>query len=233
MLEIGYSLSSEEHTANDLIRHARRAEESGFTFISISDHFHPWIDKQGQSPFVWATLGALAHATSRVWYMTGVTCPIMRIHPIIIAQAAATVEAMMPGRFVLGVGTGEALNEHITGEHWPVIEVRERMLDEAVEVMRQFWQGGMQDFEGEFYTVENAQIFTLPPEQPKVYVAAGGKQSAELAGRIGDGFIATSPQKELVQTFSQNGGGQKPRIGQYSCCYAADEATARKIAFEY
>src|SRR5436305_5668579 len=148
MLEIGYSLSSEEHTANDLIRHARRAEESGFTFALISDHFHPWIDKQGQSPFVWSVIGGISQVTEKLRLGTGVTCPTFRIHPAIIAQAAATSAAMMPGRFFLGVGTGENLNEHILGEHWPPYTTRQEMLEEAVEVLRLLWQGGLQSYQG-------------------------------------------------------------------------------------
>src|SRR5919205_2130271 len=128
MTEFGYSLSSEEHLPNDLVRYAQRAEAAGFTFAGISDHFHPWVDKQGQSPFVWSTLGAIAHATTTLKVGTGVTCPTVRIHPAIIAQAAATVAAMMPGRFTLGVGSGENLNEHILADHWPAAAVRQDML---------------------------------------------------------------------------------------------------------
>ena len=137
---IGYALSSEEHSPNDLIAHAKLAEQAGFEFLMISDHFHPWIDRQGHSPFVWSVLGALAHETN-LEVGTGVTCPIGRIHPVILAQATATVAAMMPGRFQFGVGTGEALNEHITGDVWPEYELRAEMLEEAIELMRELWKG--------------------------------------------------------------------------------------------
>src|SRR5438874_3510716 len=164
MLEIGYALSSEEHRPGDLVRFAAGAEASGFRFGLISDHFHPWTDAQGQSPFVWSVIGGIAHATSRLVVGTGVTCPTMRIHPAIIAQAAATSAAMMPGRFFLGVGTGENLNEHILGTYWPPTEVRLAMLEEAVEVIRRLWQGGTQSHEGRYFTVHNACVYTRPDE---------------------------------------------------------------------
>ena len=157
-MELGYKLSSEEFGPRDLVRQARQAEEAGFTFALISDHFHPWVDKQGHSPFVWGVLGGVAQVTDRLRVGTGVTCPTMRIHPVIVAQAAATAAALMPGRFFLGVGTGENLNEHIVGHRWPPIGVRQEMLEEAVAVIRQLWQGGYQDHHGRFYTVERARI---------------------------------------------------------------------------
>src|SRR5919204_592184 len=156
MVELGYALSSEEHTPNDLVRYAQRAEEVGFAFALISDHYHPWLDQQGQSPFVWSVLGAIAHATQRLRLGTGVTCPTMRIHPAIVAQAAATAAAMMPGRFFLGVGTGENLNEHILGKHWPVPDERLEMLEEAIAVIRTPWQGGYQTYRGKQHTGEQA-----------------------------------------------------------------------------
>ncbi len=158
MAQIGYALSSEEHAPNDLVRNARRAEEVGFTFALISDHYHPWIDRQGHNPFVWSVLGGIAHETERLQLGTGVTCPTTRIHPAIIAQAVATVATMMPGRFFLGVGTGENLNEHILGDRWPPHDVRVAQLQEAVEVMRLLWQGGSQTYRGQYYTVENARL---------------------------------------------------------------------------
>src|ERR1041384_547877 len=161
-VEFGYNLSSEEHAPNDLVRNAQRAEEIGFDFALISDHYHPWLDRQGQSSFVWSVVGAIAHATERLQLGTGVTCPIMRIHPAIIAQAAATAAAMMPGRFFLGVGSGANLNEHILGEHWPPASIRLGMLEEAVQVIRQLWQGEVVSHFGDYYTVENARLYTLP-----------------------------------------------------------------------
>src|SRR3712207_6089708 len=158
MPEIGYALSSEDHPPNDLVRFAREAEEAGFEFALISDHFHPWIDAQGESPFVWSVIGAIAHATERLRLGTGVTAPTMRMHPAIVPHAAATSAAMMPGRFFLGLGTGETLNEHGLGDRWPAPDERIGMLDEAVEVIRLLWQGGFQTHRGKHYTVDHARL---------------------------------------------------------------------------
>lgn len=230
MVKLGYAMSSEEHPPNDLVRDARRAEEAGFSFALISDHFHPWISKQGHSPLVWSVLGGIATVTQRLWVGTGVTCPTIRIHPVIIAQAAATIGAMMPGRFFLGVGTGENLNEHVTGARWPEYDVRAEMMEEAIQVIRLMWEGGFKSHHGKHYTVENAQIYTLPEKLPEIMVAAGGPKAAELAGRLGDGLIATAPDKEVVQKF---GNGNRPKIGQFTVCVAESEARARKIACDY
>jgi coenzyme F420-dependent glucose-6-phosphate dehydrogenase len=231
MANIGYALSSEEHTPNDLVRYASLAEEGGFEYALISDHFHPWIARQGHSPFVWSVIGAIAATTSNLRLGTGVTCPTVRIHPAIIAHAAATCAAMMPGRFFLGVGTGEALNEHIFGDHWPPANVRLDMLDEAVEIIRLLWKGEETSFWGEFYTVENARLFTLPDELPPIYVAASGTNAAERAGMIGDGFITTSPDSELAALFERGGAG-KPKYGQVTLCWAENEQQALETVYE-
>ncbi len=233
MAEIGYALSSEEHGPKELVSYAQRAEQVGFTFALISDHYHPWIDKQGQSPFAWSVLGAIAQTTERLRVGTGVTCPTTRYHPAIIAQAAATVEAMMPGRFFLGVGTGENLNEHIVGEHWPPYPVRLEMLEEAVEIIRLLWQGGTQDYFGLYFSVENARVYTLPDPPPPLFVAAGGASSAETAGRIGDGLVSTSPEAKLLSKFDEAGGTGKPRYGQVTVCWAQSEEDARRTACEW
>ena len=232
MVEFGYALSAEEHPPNDLVRFATRAEEIGFTFAAISDHFHPWVDHQGQSPFVWSVLGGIAQATSTLKLGTGVTCPTMRIHPAIIAQAAATVTAMMPGRFFLGVGSGEALNEHILGDHWPRTPVRQEMLAEAIAVIRQLWEGGYQSWDGQYYTVEDARIYTLPEELPPIIVAASGPSAATLAAEDGDGIWTVAPEKELLDAYRE-AGGTGPRYGQVKVCWAADEDTARKTVTEW
>jgi G6PDH family F420-dependent oxidoreductase len=232
MVEIGYAISSEEHLPNDIVRHAQLAEQAGFSYALISDHFHPWVDAQGHSPFVWSVIGGIAQATSTLRLGTGVTCPTIRIHPAIIAQAAATSAAMMPGRFFLGVGSGENLNEHILGDRWPETDVRLEMLEEAVEVIRLLWQGGVRSHHGTHYTVENARIYTLPEQLPEIMVAAAGPKAAELAGRIGDGLITTSPDKTVTQAFDGAGGSGKPHYGQMTDCWAADEASAKKTAFE-
>jgi coenzyme F420-dependent glucose-6-phosphate dehydrogenase len=232
MTAIGYALSSEEHAPRDLVEHARLAEQRGFSYALISDHFHPWIDRQGQSPFVWGVLGAIANATERIALGTGVTCPTIRTHPAVIAQAAATAAALMPGRFFLGVGTGERLNEHVVGRHWPEWEVRADMLEEAVEVIRALWSGEMTSHHGTYYTVENARIYTLPDPLPPIHVAGSAERMASLAGRIGDGFIGTGPEKAVVDAY-RKAGGDGPRYGQVTVCWGQDEAAARRTAREW
>jgi G6PDH family F420-dependent oxidoreductase len=229
---LGYSLSSEEHGPLELVRFAKAAEDAGFTFALVSDHYHPWTDAQGNSPFVWSVIGGIAQATERIRLGTGVTCPTMRIHPAIVAQAAATSAAMMPGRFFLGVGTGENLNEHILGAKWPAPDERLEMLEEAVEVIRLLWQGGYQTHRGKHYTVENARIYTLPEQLPEIAVAAAKPGAAQLAGRIGDALVAVEPNEELVQKFNENGGSGKPRYGHLTVCWAASEDEAKRTAHE-
>jgi G6PDH family F420-dependent oxidoreductase len=230
--ELGYTLSSEEHPPNDLVRNARAAEGAGFEFLTISDHFHPWTDKQGESPFVWSVVGAVAQATERIRLGTGVTCPTIRIHPVIIAQAAATSQVMLEGRFFLGLGTGEELNEHVTGARWPGPQERLDMLEEAIELLRLLWEGGYQSHYGKHYAVEQARIFTLPDEPPPIAVAAAQSSAAELAGRLGDALIATSPDEGLRGEFESAGGNGKPCYGQLHVCYAEDEEQARKTAHQ-
>jgi coenzyme F420-dependent glucose-6-phosphate dehydrogenase len=231
-MELGYALSSEDHPPNELVRQAVLAERAGFSFCLISDHYHPWISKQGHSPFVWATLGGIAQATERIAVGTGVTAPIIRIHPAIIAQAAATIGCMMPGRFFLGVGTGENLNEHILGDRWPLPDERLEMLEEAVSVIRLLWQGGEQTQRGTHYTVDHARVYDLPDELPGIFVAAAQPNAAELAGRIGDGLISTAPEEEVVQKFRDAGGGDKRKIGMMHVAYDTDEQAALKRAHE-
>jgi G6PDH family F420-dependent oxidoreductase len=231
-VEIGYALSSEEHGPLDLVRFARGAEEAGFAFAGISDHYHPWTQEQGQSPFAWSTIGAIAATTSRLRLMTGVTCPF-RYHPAILAQAAATAGALMEGRFVLGLGTGEALNEHILGGHWPDIEVRQEMLEEAVEVIRGLWRGDLFSHHGRHFEVEQARIYTLPQQPVPIYIAAGGEKAAALAGRAGDGLVSTAPAEKTVKAFVDAGGEDKPRVGMLHVCWAESEAegvrTSRRV----
>src|SRR4026207_1547621 len=198
MPAFGYALSSEEHAPSDLVRNPRLAEEVGFTFALISDHFHPWIDRQGHSPFVWSVIGAIATSTERLRLGTGVTCPTIRIHPALVAQAAATAGALMPRRFFLGVGTGENLNEHILGDRWPSPDERRSMLAEAVEIIRGLWEGHLFSYDGAYYTGDRARIYTLPEEAVPIVVAASGPKAATLAGEIGDGLISTAPEQELV-----------------------------------
>jgi coenzyme F420-dependent glucose-6-phosphate dehydrogenase len=231
-VELGYALSSEEHSPADLVRNARAAEEAGFTFGLISDHIHPWIDAQGHSAFVWSVIGGIAQATDRFRIGTGVTCPLIRTHPAIVAHAAATSACLLPGRFFLGVGTGENLNEHVLGAKWPAPDERLEMLEEAVEVMRLLWQGDYQTHRGKHYTVENLRIFDLPDEPTEIAIAAMQPQAAELAGRIGDSLINVAPKKEIVEKFDDGGGKGKPKYGKITVCYAKSNDDAKKTAFE-
>jgi G6PDH family F420-dependent oxidoreductase len=212
MAQIGYWMASEEHRPDTMVSLAQKAEEVGFPYVVMSDHYHPWTDRQHDSPFVWSVLGGIASTTKRIHAGTGVTCPIMRIHPAVLAQAAATTAAMMPGRFFLGVGTGEALNEHILGDKWPPFATRLEMLEEAVEIMRELWQGGLKNHEGPYFIVENARLYTLPPSPPPIVMAASGPKAAEAAGRIADGLIGTVSNKEVMRRF-EVGAGRRGNSG--------------------
>ncbi|MDX6518823.1 MAG: hypothetical protein QOF50_1669 [Gaiellaceae bacterium] len=232
MSELGYALSSEEHAPGELVRNAARAEDAGFTFALISDHIHPWVDAQGHSAFVWSAIGAIAQATERLKLGTGVTCPMIRIHPAIVAHAAATCAVLMEGRFFLGVGSGENLNEHVTGAKWPAPDERLEMLEEAVQVIRLLWKGGYQTHRGKHYTVEHTRIFDLPDEPIEVAVAAMQPKAAELAGRIGDSFVNVTPDEELVAKFDAGGAKGRSKYGQVTGCFAKTEDEARKKVAE-
>jgi len=231
MTSFGYTLSSEEHAPKDLVRNARRAEELGFEFASISDHYHPWVSSQGHSPFVWSVLGGIAATTERLEVGVGVTCPIIRIHPAIIAHATATTARLFDGRFFFGVGTGEALNEHILGDRWPRPDVRRDMLEEAIGIVRELWKGETVDHDGDYYEVENAKLFDPPDQPPPVIVSGFGEQAVKLAAKIGDGFWGHSPEAEVIEQYEQNG-GKGPRYAQVNLCWAEDEASARKTVHE-
>jgi coenzyme F420-dependent glucose-6-phosphate dehydrogenase len=232
MIELGYKLSAEEFTAADLVSNAVRAEAAGFGFALISDHFHPWTTRQGQSPFVWTVLGAIAQATRTLRVGTAVTCPTLRIHPALVAQAAATTATLMPGRFLLGLGTGENLNEHVLGRGWPPGDVRLEMLEEAIAVIKLLWQGGVQSHRGKYYTLQDAQLFSLPEKLPDLVVASSKSGAAALAARAGDATIHTQISAPLVAEFRSAGGSNKPRFVELSVCWARDEQRARKTAHE-
>jgi coenzyme F420-dependent glucose-6-phosphate dehydrogenase len=230
-VRIGYALSSEERTPQELVAAARLAEQSGFEFALISDHFHPWLDEQGQSPFVWSVLGAIAEATERIPIGTGVTCPTMRIHPAIVAHAAATTASLLPGRFFLGVGSGENLNEHVLGDRWPSAEERLEMLEEAIHVIRELWEGDLVSHHGKHYTVDRARLYTVPDEPPPLAVAAAAENAAELAGRLGDALISTAPDADVVKAFEKAGGKGKPKYGQIHVCVAPSREQAIETAY--
>jgi G6PDH family F420-dependent oxidoreductase len=224
-MKIGYFLSCEEYGPHELVRQARLAEEAGFHGLWISDHFHPWNDAQGESSFVWSVIGALAEATS-LPVTTAVTCPTIRIHPAIIAQAAATAQVMLEGRFSLGVGSGEALNEHILGDRWPGAEERLDMLADAVDIMRELWTGRVVTMSTDHYDVEHARIYTLPDTPPPVLLSGFGPKAIDLAGRIGDGFVTVMPDGDAIKRFRSAGGGDKVVQAGTKVCYGPDEAEA-------
>lgn len=229
-MRVGLKLCAEERTANDLIRDAVAAEEAGFQFAAISDHFHPWVDAQGESPFVWSVLGGVGAATDRIEVGTAVTCPTIRTHPVVVAQAAATVATMLPGRFFLGVGTGERLNEHVTGAHWPRPDARRDMLREAVEVMRRLWTGELVTHRGVHYEVDGARIYSLPDEPLPVMVAASGESAAALAAEIGDGLIGMAPDPELVSTYRAEASDDARVYGEVAVCYGDDPEEGLRTA---
>ena len=221
-MRIGYFLSSEEHAPGDLVRQARQAEEAGFQALWISDHFHPWNDAQGESPFVWSVLGAIGQV-SNLPVTTAVTCPTVRIHPAIIAQASATAASLLPGGLHLGLGSGEALNEHILGDRWPTADVRLEMLEEAVQVIRALHGGERVDHHGTHYTVEDARLYTLPEQPVPIYLSAFGPKSIELAARIADGFITTKPSAEDLQGYRDHGGTGPSEAGLKVCWAPTEE----------
>ena len=231
MTTFGYTLSSEEHTPGALVANARRAEDVGFEFASISDHYHPWVSAQGHSPFVWSVLGGIAATTDRLRVGTGVTCPIMRVHPAVIAQAVATTSLLFEGRFFFGVGTGEALNEHVVGVRWPPPAVRREMLEEAVAVIRELLTGTTVEHRGAHYEVDNARVFDPPETAVPIVVSGFGAEAAELAGRIGDGYWGNAPERDLLAAF-ERAGGSGPRYAQLNLCWNESADAARQIVLE-
>jgi G6PDH family F420-dependent oxidoreductase len=231
-VKIGYFLSCEEWAPADLIAQAVQARQAGFEDLWISDHYHPWNDQQGHSPFVWSLIGAISQAAPGMGITTAVTCPTVRIHPAVIAQAAATSAVMLDGRFRLGVGSGEALNEHILGDRWPEADVRLEMLEEAVEVIRLLWQGGVQSHHGRHYTVEHARIYDLPERAPEIIVSGFGPKAVELAARIGDGYCTVGPDADSVEQFRAAARDGAIVQGGLKVCYGADAARARRTVHE-
>jgi G6PDH family F420-dependent oxidoreductase len=220
-MRIGYFLSCEEYTPAELVEQAVAAEKAGFDALWISDHFHPWNDEQGQSPFVWGVIGALSQACT-LPVTTAVTCPTVRMHPALVAQAAATAAVQLEGRFTLGVGSGEALNEHVLGDVWPSADTRLEMLEEAVDLMRELWGGEFVTRSGRHYSVDTARIYTLPEQPPPVYVSAFGPKATSVAARIGDGYISTKTDADLLEQFTRESGG-KPTMAGTKVAYAPTE----------
>jgi G6PDH family F420-dependent oxidoreductase len=230
-MRIGYFLASEEYGPRELIAQARTAQEAGFDGLWISDHFHPWNEAQGHSSFVWSAVGAISQAAPRMKLTTAVTCPTVRLHPAIVAQAAATCAILLEGRFALGLGSGEALNEHILGDRWPRADERLEMLEEAVEVIRRLWQGGMQSHRGVHYRIENARIYDLPEHPPPILISGFGPKATRLAARIGEGYCTVGPDREAVRLFRSEATAHEPVVaGGLKVCWGEDEKSARDTA---
>ncbi|MFJ6982693.1 MULTISPECIES: LLM class F420-dependent oxidoreductase [unclassified Streptomyces] len=232
MVRFGYTMMTEQAGPRELVDHVVRAEEAGFDFSVTSDHYFPWLREQGHSPYAWSVLGAAAQATSRIPLMTYVTCPSIRYHPAVVAQKAATMQLLSEGRFRLGLGAGENLNEHVVGGGWPAADVRHEMLEEAVEIIRALFGGGHVTRHGTHFDVESARLWDLPEEPPEIGVAVSGEQSCALAGRLADLVIATEPKPELLEAFDRHGGAGKPRVGQLPVCHDPDRETAVRRAHE-
>jgi G6PDH family F420-dependent oxidoreductase len=231
MIKYGYKLMTEEHGPKALVENAALAEAAGFDFVSISDHFHPWLEAQGHAPFAWSVLGAIANATSRIAITTGLTCPIIRYHPAIVAQAAATVAVLSDNRFTLAVGAGERLNEHVTGARWPSVPERHAMVAEAIGIFRLLWTPGVHTRRGEHFIVDHAQLYDLPDQPIPIVVGVSGPASLELAVEHADGIMATEPKAELVEGFNKQGKGG-PAYAEVSLAFASTEEEGRRLAHE-
>jgi G6PDH family F420-dependent oxidoreductase len=232
MVRIGYTMMTEHAGPRDLVDHVRRAERAGYDFSVISDHYFPWLESQGHASNAWAVLGAAAQATERIPLMTYVTCPTMRYHPAVVAQQAATVQLLSEGRFRLGLGSGENLNEHVVGGGWPPADVRQDMLAEAVRIIRALFEGGYVNHRGEHFDVESAKLWDLPEQPPPIGIAVSGPRSVGLAGELADLVIATEPKKELLDGFERAGGAGKPRVGQLPVCWDPDRKAAVRRAHD-
>jgi G6PDH family F420-dependent oxidoreductase len=231
MPSFGYTLYCEGFSPNELVKQAMMAEQAGFEFLVISDHYHPWLTNQKHAGFAWSILGAVAQATSKIKLATMVTCPTVRYHPAIVAQMAATMGVLSGGRFTLGVGAGERLNEHVVGKGWPAPSTRHAMLREAIEIIRGLWEGEYFSYDGRFYKVEDARIFDLPAKPMQLFCAAGGPKSALLAAEMADGICITEPSAELVRAY-ETGGGNGTVWGQIVLSWDTDKQRALKTAHE-
>jgi G6PDH family F420-dependent oxidoreductase len=230
-MRIGYKLATEAFGPAEIVRQAVAAEQAGFDFVELSDHFHPWLDNQGHSAFTWSLLGSIAAKTERIGLATGVTCPYFRYHPAIVAQAAATVALLSDGRFTLGIGAGERLNEHVVGRPFPQVRQRHQMLREALQIIRLLWQGGYRSFDGRFLQLDDARVFDLPETPPVIAVAASGPASAAIAAELGDGLFATEPKPDLVERY-RKAGGSGPRYAEVPLAWAPDEQQAARAVVE-
>lgn len=232
MVRIGYTMMTEQTGPRELVGDVVAAEGAGFDFSVTSDHYFPWLAEQGHSPYAWAVLGAAAQATSRIGLMTYVTCPTTRYHPAVVAQKAATVQILAEGRFRLGLGSGENLNEHVVGGGWPAARVRLEMLEESLRIIRPLLKGQTLNHHGTHFDVENARLWDLPETSVPVGVAVSGPDSCALAGAHADLVIATEAKSSLLEAFDRHGGAGKPRVGQLPVCYDPDRDAAVARAHE-
>ena len=226
MTRFGYTLMTEQSGPKDLVRYAVAAEEAGFDFEVSSDHYSPWLTSQGHAPYAWTVLGAVAQATSRVELMTYVTCPTVRYHPAVVAQKAATLQLLSDGRFTLGLGSGENLNEHVVGEGWPAVDARQNMLEEAIEIIRELHTGELVTYDGEYFRVDSARIWDLPEGGVPIAVAISGEKSIERFGPLGDNAFAVEPDADLVTGWNEHHGEDSRKIGQIPISWDPDEETA-------
>jgi G6PDH family F420-dependent oxidoreductase len=232
-MRLGYTLMSEQSGPRELVLHAAAAERAGFEFEVMSDHYFPWLDEMGHSPYAWSVLGAVTQVTSRVELMTYVTCPTMRYHPAVVAQKAATVDLLSGGRFTLGLGAGENLNEHIVGGGWPPVNTRHEMLEEAVTIIRELFQGGYVNFKGDHYEVDSAKVWDLPQQPVPIAIAVSGEQSIAAFAPLADHLIGVEPDAELVSRWDAAVGHANSRkIGQLPICWGTDRDRAIGRAHE-
>lgn len=239
-MRIGYTLMTEQSGPRDLVKWAVAAEDVGFDFEVMSDHYSPWLSAQGHAPYAWSVLGAVAHATERVELMTYVTCPTIRYHPAVVAQKAATVQLLAEGRFILGLGAGENLNEHVVGERWPIVTTRHDMLAEAIEIIRDLHSGDLVDHHGEHFRVESARIWDVPEGGVPIGVAVSGPESVSRFAPLADHLIATDPKKEILDGWNATEGaprvggtgGSARAIGQIPICWDPDKEAAVERAHE-
>ncbi|MGO9822406.1 MAG: TIGR03557 family F420-dependent LLM class oxidoreductase [Solirubrobacteraceae bacterium] len=233
MTNFGYTMMCEQSPPDALVRDVQVAERAGFDFSVISDHYQPWLEEQGHSGYAWSILGAAAQATESIGLMTYVTCPILRYHPAVVAQKAATMQILSANRFRLGLGAGENLNEHVVGRRWPAVGARHEMLSEAIDIISELFDGdGTVNYRGRHYDIEQAKLWDLPQERVRIGVAVSGADSCQLAGSRADLMIAVEPEAELGEMFDAAGGTGKPRVGQLALCYDADRETAVRRAHD-
>jgi G6PDH family F420-dependent oxidoreductase len=231
-MKLGYTMMCEQRSPKDLVADVVLAEQAGFDFAVISDHYSPWLSEQGHSPYAWSVVGAAAAKTEHIGLMTYVTCPTFRYHPAIVAQKAATVALLADGRFRLGLGAGERLNEQVVGAPWPAVDVRHEMLDEAVRIIRALWDGGFVNVHGTHFDVESAKLYDLPEQPIPLGIAVSGRQSCGLAGEHADLAIGVEPDAGLVRLYGEAGGTGKPVVGQAPCSYGEDPKAALALAHQ-